>query len=751
MAVTHMEDMPLRKPGTFAGRASVPRRGCERGRDRGWRTACAAMQLILIMLVGCSRKDVSSAAAGDAEQAVAVARKRLQTEAGIEATDQVLIATCTRTVDSRFGPLRGLSSLDADEQKAFATILEDRTDLAARTLESEVAARERFIANDFEPGWIKLARTRLATAADRDHFEREKRKAQQTALALGTEHRWFWLSSLIAVAGLLALFAVDRRHEIRRFLNGGRAKQLGLGWALVVAFCLLCLLTTALFVASDGILVDLLDRSTGESATAGVARQAEDDAARLAELETRQSGQRKEVEQLREKLEAEFAKQLPAAAAGGLFDRWWGYWQAEANRQAQLKTIERCKSRFAEALAAVGDDAAKIAAAREATETWRTRASRLTGVIGLGVLSMVTAGVVVFARGVRARTRKLADTCPMCLTEGKLQESSGTDASGGRAAEAGMVRCTHVVSEAPFEECDFDFPSMFRGVPKICFPTLGVPQSGKTHWLSMLYRELNQGNFPRDVEFAKIRSSGSADFDRIVEDIIVAKMGPGATQAHAIPKPLVFNFLDRDRLGRSNILVNIFDYSGEVYRKMTGESQLQRALQAEGFFLFLDPTKTSDEQLQHLVNFRQDVRVVKRLKAGQQIHCPVALCIPKIDLMTREPYARGGNMIDRFYEELGHVGWGMDIASIGQRSKLMQNLRDTIWPGWEIERQIDDLFGGRYMFFPLTPVGLDEPGVTDLSNRNISPRGILHPLLWLLHMNGYPVLHSQGASAAQAG
>jgi hypothetical protein len=704
------------------------------------------------MLVGCSRKDVSLAAAGDAEQAVAVARKRLQTEAGIEATDQVLIATCTRTVDSRFGPLRGLSSLDADEQKAFATILEDRTDLASRKLESEVTAHERFITNDFEPGWIKLTRTRLATASDRDRFERKKRKTQQTALALGTEHRWFWLSSLIAVAGLLALFAVDRRHEIRRFLNGGRAKQLGLGWALVAAFCLLCLLTTALFVASDGILVDLLDRSTGESAMAGVARQADDDAARLAELETRQSGQRKEVEQLREKLETEFAKQLPAAAAGGLFDRWWGYWQAEANRQAQLKTIERCESRFTEALAAVRDDAAKIAAAREATETWRTRASRLTGVIGLGVLSLVTAGVVVFALGVHARTRKLAATCPMCLTEGKLRESSGADdASGDRAAAAGMVRCTHVVSEAPFEECDFDFPSMFRRVPKLCFPTLGLIASGKTTWLAMVYRELNKGNFPKEVEFAKIRSSTSELFDRIVEDMIVAKQGPAATQTRTFPKPVVFNFIDRDRLGRSNILVNIFDLSGEVYQKDTSQAQRERALAAEGYFLFLDPTRSSDDQLQHLVNFRQDVRVAKGLKAGQQIHCPVALCIPKIDLMPLGEYARGGNVIDRFYEELGQIGWSMDVASVGQRSKLMRNLRDTIWPGWEIERQIDDLFGGRYMFFPMAPIGLSDPRMNSLSQGNISPLGILHPLLWLLHMNGYPVLHSQGASAAQAG
>ena len=224
-------------------------------------------------------------------------------------------------------------------------------------------------------------------------------------------------------------------------------------------------------------------------------------------------------------------------------------------------------------------------------------------------------------------------------------------------------------------------------------------------------------------------------------------MGPAATQVATIPKPVVFNFLDHDRLGQSNILVNLFDYSGEVFRRMTlEEHQRKRAFTADGYLFFLDPTKTSDEQEKPLTSFRQDVRVVKGLKAGQQIRCPVALCVPKIDLMPDQDYARGGNVVEQFYDELASIGWGMDAASIQKRSELMRDLRDTIWPGWEIERQIDDLFGGRFMFFPLTPVGLNEPGVGDLSQRNISPVGILHPLLWLLHMNGYPVLSSHSST-----
>ena len=70
------------------------------------------------------------------------------------------------------------------------------------------------------------------------------------------------------------------------------------------------------------------------------------------------------------------------------------------------------------------------------------------------------------------------------------------------------------------------------------------------------------------------------------------------------------------------------------------------------------------------------VRSVKNLKAGQKL-LPVAL-LYKIDLLPSEPFARGSNVIDNFYEELGDIGWGMDYESIDRRSDLMQRLRNDI-------------------------------------------------------------------------
>jgi hypothetical protein len=699
----------------------------------------------LAATVSCGRSDGRSASVDIESQGIvdacrAACEKRADAEAMEAAT-----ATLGQALAGDLGPLRILEPLSDREKEVLSSAIVRRLRDATGPLPAAIEAHDRFMRGEWQTAMQGLAEARLQAAQLADATERDARRAQQAALALGSEHKWFWLASLVAVGALLGLFAVDRRQEIRRYLNGGRARGLGLGKALVAAFLLLCGLTIAMFLAADGILVALLDRGPTGRAVSALAGEMRSDREAAQDLDVRLETARTTLAAKKEQARRAIAALLPAAVAGDVFDAWWQYIDATSRRRGQLQALEAVTKRFDEHAAAIapgGTEATAITANQTKAARWRRNASLICGTIGVCLLGLLGAGIAAFLRGLSRRKKKLADTCPLCLAEGKLEAGGASSDDGG---SDGMVRCKNVITESPFEECDFDFPAMFRPVPKLCFPTLGVPSAGKTHWLAMVYRELNRGNFPEEVEFARIRSSSSEDFEQIVEEILSSKQGPRATQVASLPKPLVFNFIDKDKLGRSNILVNIFDYSGEVLHRMTLEDhQRQRAFTADGYFFFLDPTKESDEQTQPLANFRQDVRIVKKLRAGQQIRCPVALCVPKIDLLTNQPYAdpSGGDAVDLFYRELGEIGWQMDARSITARSELMRRLRDTIWPGWEIERQIDDLFGGRYMFFPFTPVGLDGLG-EDLSNRTISPVGILEPLLWLIHMNGYPVLRSR--------
>jgi hypothetical protein len=710
-----------------------------------WTGALVAASLLLNTACSRSRNEHSDTNP-DAAAVAGALWDSCQQQADAE-TLEAATAVLTEAVANDLGPLQTLKTLAEPEKKALAENVVRRLRDATGLLPASIESDQRFIAAEWKPAFETLVAARLEAARLADATERDARRAQQAALALGSEHKWFWLSAVVAVASLLAVFAVDRRQEIRRYFNGGRARGLGLGKALVAAFVLLCILTLGLFLVSDGLLVAMFDRGPTGRAVAAIADQYRTDSEAAQRLKSRIESGRTVLAEKQELARRAIARILPADTAAAVFDDWWKSIDATTRRRGQLSALDAAMRRFDDYAAAIGPggkEMAAIEANRSAAARWRRSASFICGVIGVGLLALLGSGVGLFLRGLSKRTQKLAATCPLCLAEGKLQEGGVSPDDGDRTA-AGMVRCKNVISETPFEECDFDFPAMFQSVPKLCFPTLGVPSAGKTHWLAMVYRELNLGNFPEEVEFARIRSESSSEFEAIVHDILSSKQGPSYTQDSRLPRPLVFNFIDRDRLGRSNILVNIFDYSGEVLRRMTLEDyQRQRAFTADGYFYFLDPSKGADEQTQPLANFRQDVRIVKKMRAGQHIRCPVALCVPKIDLLPTKSYAdpAGGDAIDLFYRELGDIGWQMDIRSIAARSAMMRRLRDTIWPGWEIERQIDDLFGGRYMFFPFTPVGLDGRG-EELPNREISPVGILHPLLWLIHMAGYPVLRSR--------
>lgn len=711
---------------------------------RPWGTTVALILLAATVVTQSACRSRQASAFADrvaAEDAVSAAHDAVVNTARADALESGILAAAADAERCAFGPLQWLTGLDPEVRQGLADIVSSRLSERRRQLAVENARLTRLIEDEVLPAWRRCAAVRLEQAFKADEAEREARKAQQTALALGTENRWFWLAGIVAVAGLLLVFAIDRRQEIRRYFNGGRARDLGLGKLLCVAFAIMCLLTIALFFASDGILVDLLDRGPGGTHVAAVAAERQRDAEAAEAAKVRYERQIAAVAAKKADLGRQFKAIVSDGALGSLFDEWWSSWEAASEQRGRLVEIAASEGRFKACRTAVDPDqagsvAAEIKSYRDTAAKWRRGASVTCGFIGVGLLGLVAGGFLWLLRGISRRTSELGATCPLCLAKGKLEAGPGG---------ADTLQCRNVISESPFEECNFDFPAMYRTLPKLSFPTLGVPSSGKTHWLAMVYRQLNQNqDVPPEVEFAKIRSQASEEFDRIVDDILLSKRGPAATQTSVLPHPLVFNFVDQDRLGRSNLLVNIFDYSGEVVRKTSlDDHQRRRAFTADGYFFFLDPIKTSDEQTAPLANFRQDVRIVKKLRAGQQIHCPVALCVPKIDLLTGQPYAdpAGGDAVDLFYREIGEIGWGMDQKSIQARSTLMRNLRDTIWPGWEIEKTIDDIFGGRYMFFPFTPVGLDGMGEDwTAGNRVISPVGTLHPLMWLLHMNGYPVL-----------
>ncbi len=254
----------------------------------------------------------------------------------------------------------------------------------------------------------------------------------------------------------------------------------------------------------------------------------------------------------------------------------------------------------------------------------------------------------------------------------------------------------------------------------------------------MAFNKIALGDYPVNVRLDPIDSPSADHFHRIVSEILRSKTGPIATQTNRIPDPVVFEFQDDDAWGRSDALLNMFDFSGEVIGRGMDDPHLLRALRADGYMFFLDPTFPPEEQMRALSRFHDHVSAI----VGRSLRIPVALCVSKIDLLETQPYGDGDN-IRRFYSQLQEIGDEVTLEAMARRSEITGELRDTIWPGWNIEREVDEIFGGRYQFFPMSPVGLENRGEVSLDKVTISPFAILEPLLWLLHMTGHPIFSSK--------
>jgi hypothetical protein len=345
------------------------------------------------------------------------------------------------------------------------------------------------------------------------------------------------------------------------------------------------------------------------------------------------------------------------------------------------------------------------------------------------------------ARGrIRKQRRKEAGTCPRCLATDKL-EVRRSDTQDDRYPEPAHVVCG---------SCNYKFRASYRKLPRLCFPTVGVRSSGKTHWLVTAYDMIRNNNVPVAASFKKAPSLADEQFDALMDMLLKAHLGPQATTHTALPDPLNFYARDTDPWGRNAAMLNLFDFSGELMNQSIDTNLLRRrALLMDGFALFLDPTQlygrgndeSIDTQIRQVNQFYEDMRDMRGLDVGAVIPVPIAVCVSKMDLLvTDNPL---GGQARPFLRELrATLGQPVTRELVRYRSQICESMLPVMFQGWDIRRTLRECFGGQVMFFPLTPVGLEEGelGVKDLTRRTIAPFGILEPVLWLAHMHGYSIL-----------
>ena len=299
--------------------------------------------------------------------------------------------------------------------------------------------------------------------------------------------------------------------------------------------------------------------------------------------------------------------------------------------------------------------------------------------------------------------------------------------------------------------CDYEIRENFINHERLCFPTVGIPQSGKTHWLLMLYDQIKNSNIPVASAIKKIPSREDERFDGLVKRLLYSGGKPDATLL-GLPHPITFHVNDADPVGANKSMVNLFDYSGKC-----GTSTSTPTNSAAACCCATDSPSSStpdsdrarqarfrpiESQIECLTKFAEEMHAIRGLSAETPIDLPIALCVSKFDLLvTRNPMGTQAiPLVTALRETLTRK---VDLSLIHERSQLCARVMAQMFPGWNIERSLRENFGGRYMFFPMSSVGLEEAelGIEDLSQRMIAPCGIIEPLLWLLHMHGYCVLH----------
>ncbi|HEY1190551.1 MAG TPA: hypothetical protein VGE74_23155, partial [Gemmata sp.] len=461
--------------------------------------------------------------------------------------------------------------------------------------------------------------------------------------------------------------------------------------------------------------------------------------------------------------------------------------EGEAQLRARLLAANRDALLAASLTKEAEAEKAQLAADRARLDELRAgarwRSVGLAAARCAGAVALFGAAVLPYRRAVRkeaALVRADAKKCPRCFSEKLIVEKTGTipPASEPLAEEEGAPRPRYRAANrkpaapkrkpapaAPAERaetgyvecktCGFRFLRSYQQVRRLCFPVVGVRNSGKTHLLATAYDKVRKQVAPAAATAIPAPSLGDERFDLYIDLILNLKRDAGNTlhDVNTPPDPVMIHVRDTDPAGANTALVNLFDYSGELVNQKIDVDRLKKqAVKMDGFMLFLDPTQldgrkggvTLDRQLAALNEFMADMREARRVAVGDVIPVPVAVVIPKFDLLvTRNPI--GGQSVPFIRKLLGALSPPQPkkttLGAIQERSELVEDMLELMFRGVDIRSLVESYFGKQVLFFPVSSVSLfeNELGIEDLSKRTIAPFGVAEPFLWLLHMHGYEV------------
>jgi len=332
--------------------------------------------------------------------------------------------------------LADLGRLDPETRQALANVLQENAQPVVKDLAEALAAFRRK-RDGLRQTWLDLRTAVFQARVLLFDIQASRRVSGRLAWLLSVDERKFWLFGLIAVVVLLGVVLHDRRHELRRMLNGGRARAMGLSKVLAATAAALGVIIATTFLMGNRIYEAL--------ATAGMpdhpGPRVEIDNS-IAALGTKISELRKAQRDLEEHgraadaAEKALARVTPAQAF--LTQNWKQFRQEAAELARELALLEALPAAIEADRKELSDLSAELEAQSEARERYFRLRQWIRGILGCALLGLVALGGFRFCRGVRQRRLRTANTCPRCLGRDCLTVLS--DRSDSRGAME-IARC----------------------------------------------------------------------------------------------------------------------------------------------------------------------------------------------------------------------------------------------------------------------------------------------------------------------
>ena len=535
-----------------------------------------------------------------------------------------------------------------------------------------------------------------------------------------------WSALAVAPLGLLAIVAFDRRRRSRRTLDR-------LGWPRALLWVPAILLI--------GAVADWALRPAAQAKAYRLPRPPTRDAPdALDAIEAKIAAMAPDEDGLDPKYQdaaSRWKDSLSNAIEPGnpLLVRWLSARRSLSDLHAALFVQELWIQAIQKDAAALKDRAAELASRDKNAQGSTARGSTLFALAGIAAPLASLAFLGFLWAGERRRRRIDADTCARCLTVGSFEVEEAPD-------DAGRLRCNAIWSAG--EPCGFRFSEQIRNRPRLCFPTMGITQAGKTYWMAALVGELKHAG-DQAVRFEEVETQGLLHVRKILEQI---RAGFGYQHSFAVlPDPVIYDFADADFPAWSEALLNLFDYAGEVAQSLDpGHPLRRRMMQGDGYFAFLDPTNDPELQQEIYQGIYRDHWNAGRVSHGHPVDIPAAICVTKIDALRHNlDGAKHEAAVTKFYEGLRKIeadrrGGEITLALIKARSRVTARFLRELWPHIDVEERFRRLFGRRYRFFPMTPYGLERRDDTPVTaGATAEPFGVREPLIWMLHVNGFRV------------